>query len=72
MYQIQTLQSEYLAALIKIQKPVMLYFKNGARLHGTLTGMTDEVIFFNHGITDYFYKKTIHAVIPINLSTIKT
>lgn len=65
MYSTQILQHEYLAKLIKDQKPVTLYFKNGHRKNGVITGMTNEVIFFKHGITDYFYKKAIHAVIPI-------
>lgn len=71
MQQIQTLQPEYLAELIKHQKPVTLYFKNGCKLIGTLMGMTDEVIFFNHGITEYFYKKHINSVIPITRYTAK-
>ncbi len=66
MHQMQTLQGEYLAQLIKRQKPVTLYFKNGCKLIGVLMGMTDEVIFFNHGITDYFYKNNIHSIMPIS------
>ena len=71
MYPIQTLQPEYLSYLIKTQKPVILHFKNGARLRGTVTGMTQEVIFFKYGITEFFYKKTIHSVTPITSSTVK-
>lgn len=71
MYQIQTLQSEYLAALIKYQTPVMLYFKNGCKLMGTLIGMTNEVIFFKHGITEYFYKSNINSITTIAQYTTK-
>ncbi len=71
MYPIQTLQTEYLAYLIKTQKPVVLYFKNAHKITGTLTGMADEVIFFKHGITDYFYKNHIHSIMPITKYTAK-
>ncbi len=68
---IQTLQSKYLAQLIHDQKPVTLHFKNGHRRNGLLMSMTDEVIFFKHGITDYIYKNSIHAVMPISQHTTK-
>lgn len=45
MYPIQTLQPQHLDLLIKHQKPVTLYFKNGHKITGTVMGMTDEVIF---------------------------
>jgi sRNA-binding regulator protein Hfq len=65
MFSHQMLQREYLAQLIKHQKPVTLHFKNGHRKNGVIMGITDEVIFFNHGITDYFYQDSIYAVNPI-------
>lgn len=65
MRAIHSLQSKYLDSLIEDKKPVMLYFKNGYRMMGVVTGITDEVIFFKHGITDYFYKNNINSVIPI-------
>jgi sRNA-binding regulator protein Hfq len=66
MYSIQMLQREYLAQLINDQRPVTLYFKNGSRKNGVITGVTDEVIFFKHGITEFFYKNSINAVNPIS------
>jgi len=69
MYPIQMLQHGYLAQLIQDQTPVTLYFKNGHRKNGIITGMTNEVIFFKHGITDYFYQNNIHAVNPITQYT---
>ncbi len=72
MHPIQTLQREYLVQLIKCQKPVTLYFKNGCKLIGVLMGMTDEVIFFKHGITDYFYKTNINSITPISPYLTKT
>ncbi len=71
MHHTQTLQSEYLTHLIKHQKPVTLHFKSGYKITGILTGMTDQVIFFKHGITEYFYKNIINSIIPITQYTIK-
>ncbi len=64
MYAIQSLQTDYLAYLIKNQKRVTVCFKNGCKIMGVVMGMTDEVIFFKHGITKFFYKKSINALIP--------
>ncbi len=65
MRSIPLVQSKYLDSLIEDQKPVMLYFKNGSKIMGVIIGITDEVMFFKYGITEYFYNSTIHSVVPI-------
>ena len=60
-----TLHHQYLSDLIKQQKPLHLYLTNGRKLKGFLMGMTDEAIFFRVDITEIFYKKMIHGILPV-------
>ncbi len=69
MRSLHSFQSKYLDSLIKDQKPVTLYFKNGYRVIGIMMGMTDKVIFFKQSITEYFYKNNINSIIPITQYT---
>lgn len=69
MRSLHSLQSKYLDSFIDDKKPVMLYFRNGYRIIGIVMGITDEVIFFKHGITEYFYKDDIYSVTPIIQNT---
>ena len=65
MYDTHFLQAQYLSDLIKHQKLLHLYLKNGRKLKGFLMGMTDEAIFFREGMTEIFYKKMIHGIFPV-------
>ena len=67
----QTFQFEYLSYLIKHQQPVTLHFKSGHKITGIMMGMTDTVIFFKHGITEYIYKSNIHSILPFSNYTAK-
>lgn len=65
MYDLQVLQTEYLAHLIKHKKRVTLCLRSGYRLNGVLTGMTPEAVFFKDSITEIFYKKMIAIIFPL-------
>ena len=60
-----SLQLQYLTDLIKHQKPVNLFLKNGRKLSGLVTGITNEAIFFQHAITDIIYKRMIKTILPV-------
>ncbi len=72
MNNVLSLQAEYLSHLIKLEKPVTIYFKNGCKIMGVIAGMNDEVIYFKHGITEYFYQNSIHSIVPVIQYTAET
>ena len=58
------LEYDFVQELIKTQKPVAVFLKNGIKLSGVIAGADEHCLYIKNIITQLVYKHAVSTVTP--------